>query len=362
MLTPPTFLVTHPDALVSAMVAAFEATTGKILYPAQVERLLIDIMAYRESLVRQEIQHTAEQNLVDFATGDRLEALARLVRVASRQPATKATCTWTISIPSALAVDSIFPAGWQAVSQSGEAWEITEDLVIPAGQLAGSVNAQALVSGTFQNGLPVGSAFSPLSSTATVVSTTLTGGGSEAETDDQLRARTLLAPFGFSVAGSAQAYAFFALGASPSIIDVSVETLAPGTVGVYPLTASGLPSQGVLDVVTAALSPDSVRPLCDEVVVAAPTRVPFTLEANITIYASADLVSTQATVQASGLSYLAGRRAGLGRDLVASQALKALGVDGVYKVELVNWVDRVLAPSEWADGTLILHMIGSANG
>lgn len=362
MLTPPTFLVTHPDALVSAMVAAFEATTGKILYPAQVERLLIDIMAYRESLVRQEIQHAAEQNLVDFATGDRLEALARLVRVASRQPATKASCAWTITLPSALAVDSIFPTGWQAVSPSGEAWETTEDLVIPAGQLSGSTQAQALVSGATQNGLPIGSAFSPLSGTATVVSSSATGGGSEAETDDQLRARTLLAPFGFSVAGSAQAYAYYALGASPSIIDVAVTNLAPGSVGVYPLTASGIPSQGVLDAVAAALSPDSVRPMCDAVVVSAPTRVPFILEANITIYATADMVSTQALTQASGLSYLAERRAGLGRDLVASQALKALGVDGVYKVELVNWVDRVLAPSEWADGSLLLHMVGSTNG
>jgi phage-related baseplate assembly protein len=96
--------------------------------------------------------------------------------------------------------------------------------------------------------------------------------------------------------------------------------------------------------------------------VAAPTRVPFTLEANLTIFSTAESAMVQTAALASANAYIADRRAGLGRDLVASQAIKALSVEGVYKVELVSWADRILAASEWADGLAVLHMVGSANG
>ena len=86
--TAPPFLETDPSILVDSLVAAFESASGKTLYPAQVERLMVDVMAYREGLVRQTIQYAAEQNLVDFATGARLEALGRLLGVSSRIAAT----------------------------------------------------------------------------------------------------------------------------------------------------------------------------------------------------------------------------------------------------------------------------------
>ena len=49
------------------MIASFQALAGRTLYPAQVERLLIDLYAYRESLVRNAIQYAAMQCLVAFA-------------------------------------------------------------------------------------------------------------------------------------------------------------------------------------------------------------------------------------------------------------------------------------------------------
>jgi phage-related baseplate assembly protein len=358
----PSFLETRPDALTADMIAAFEASTGKTLYPAQVERLLVDICIYREALVRQAIQSAAEQNLVDFATGDRLEAIARMLGISGRLAATHATCPWQITLPGALGVDTVFHLGWQAVSQDGATWETTASVTIPAGQLTASVGARAAIAGAAQNGIPSGASFSPLATTAAVVSTAASSGGAEAETDDQLRARALLAPFGFSVAGSSGAYAFHAMGANPAITDVAVANLGAGVVGVYPLTAMGLPSQAILDAVSAALSADTVRPLCDSVTVAAPTRVPFTLEANLTIFSTAESAMVQTAALASANAYIADRRAGLGRDLVASQAIKALSVEGVYKVELVSWADRILAASEWADGLAVLHMVGSANG
>jgi phage-related baseplate assembly protein len=361
-LTPPAFVETSPGLLVEQLVQLYQTVTGKTLYPAQIERLLVDFLAYRESLVRQAIQRSAEQNLVDFANGDRLEALGRLVGVNGRLPAVAASTTWTITLQTVDTVATTFAKGFRAAAQNGSIWQTTADVVIPAGQLSAAVMAQALVPGDVGNGIPSGSSFSPLSGTATITSASISSGGSDAETDDQLRGRILLAPFGFSVAGSEGAYKFHAMSAHSSIIDVAVLNLGSGMVGVYPLCDDGLPSTAVKNAVTDALSAETVRPLCDIVDVSDPTRVAYTLEANVTTYASALTDKVLDAVNAAALAYCKDRAAGLGRDLVGSQAIKALSVEGVYSVQLLNWTDRVLASNAWADGTVSIHFSGSQNG
>ena len=60
-LPPPTFINDadglSPNLILADMVAAFQAAAGRTLQPAQVERLLINLYAYRESLVRNAIQY-----------------------------------------------------------------------------------------------------------------------------------------------------------------------------------------------------------------------------------------------------------------------------------------------------------------
>ena len=58
---------TDPNLILADMIAAFESSSGRTLQPAQVERLLVDLFAYRESLVRNAVQYAAQQNLLAFA-------------------------------------------------------------------------------------------------------------------------------------------------------------------------------------------------------------------------------------------------------------------------------------------------------
>ncbi len=74
-------LPNDPQAITAEIVAAYEAATGKTLYPAQVERLLIDLIAYRETLLRAAINDAARQNLVRFARAPMLDYLGELVGV-----------------------------------------------------------------------------------------------------------------------------------------------------------------------------------------------------------------------------------------------------------------------------------------
>lgn len=89
-LTEPDFIERDADKITAEMIAQYEAATGKTLYPAQAERLLIDLWAYREMLVRVAAQEAAKQNLVAFAREPMIDYLGELVGVyrLAAQPAT----------------------------------------------------------------------------------------------------------------------------------------------------------------------------------------------------------------------------------------------------------------------------------
>jgi phage-related baseplate assembly protein len=78
-LPDPSFIDRDPVAITAELIASWQATTGKTLYPGQVESSLIDLIAYRETLVRIGIQEAAKQNLVAFARAPMLDYLGELV-------------------------------------------------------------------------------------------------------------------------------------------------------------------------------------------------------------------------------------------------------------------------------------------
>src|SRR6202042_3527596 len=84
-LPPPVFVNDadglDPNLILADMIAEFEAASGRTLQPAQVERLLINLYAYRESLVRNAIQYTGQQNLLAFAAFPMLDYLGQLLGV-----------------------------------------------------------------------------------------------------------------------------------------------------------------------------------------------------------------------------------------------------------------------------------------
>src|ERR1700756_1770993 len=81
-----------PNLILQDMVTSFQALAGRTLYPAQVERLLIDLWAYREALVRNAIQYAALQCLVAFSAYPMIDYLGELVGV-TRLSAEGANCT-----------------------------------------------------------------------------------------------------------------------------------------------------------------------------------------------------------------------------------------------------------------------------
>ncbi len=290
-LPPPVFVNDadglDPNLILADMVAEFEAAAGRTLYPAQVERLLINLYAYRESLVRNAIQYAAEQNLLAFATFPMLDYLGQLLSV-TRLASQPAVTTLQFTLAGALTVPFTIAAGTLAGTNDGQfAFATSTTITIAAGATVGSVAASATAPGAAANGYLAGQVsvqLNPNALIASVTNTSTTTGGSAPETDDHLRTRIQAAPNQFSVAGPVGAYRFFAIGADPSIVDAQIISPAPGSVNAYILTgpvtmqpapapnSAGVANSALLAKVAAVLSADTVRPLTDTVNVLAVDR------------------------------------------------------------------------------------------
>lgn len=77
-LPPPEFFARDPQAIAADLVAEVEARTGQTLRPGQYDRLLVDVVAYLESLFRIAANEAARQNLLAYARYPMLDHLAAL--------------------------------------------------------------------------------------------------------------------------------------------------------------------------------------------------------------------------------------------------------------------------------------------
>lgn len=340
----PIFIETDPAKILAESVAFYESATGKILEPGQVERLVINTWAYREQLLRNAVQQAAMQNLIAFASFPILDYLAEIVGV-RRLAASFAEVQIDFGIVPGSAALTI-PAGLRVQSKDGKiVFQLIEPIEVPA---VGISDPILIVSGTCvsQTAGAVGNDYAPGSIDiildpyaylASASNSTTSSGGSNEEADESLRERVKLAPSSFSVAGPTGAYKFFARSAHPSIIDVGVQSINPGQVIVYPLSTLGLPTPTpVLDAVEAALSPDDVRPLSDEVIVTSPTLINYYIEIELTLITGVDQTEVEAEVTAALQAYADEKGAKLGLDVVMSQIIKAAQIDGkVYTSALI---------------------------
>jgi phage-related baseplate assembly protein len=372
LLPPPVFVADtdglDPNLILADMVAAFESAAGRTLQPAQVERLLINLYAYRESLVRNAIQYAGQQNLLAYSIFPMIDYLGQLLGV-TRLPAQAATTTIQFSLANPLSISYTLPAGTQVGTSDGQfAFAIDRSLTIAAGTMTAVASATATAAGAGANGYLAGQIavqLNPSVLIASAVNVSTSAGGSAPETDDHLRTRIQAAPNQFSVAGPEGAYRFFALSADPAIADTQVASPAPGQVSVYVLTgpvglqpatppnAAGIAGTALLNKVSTLLSSDNVRPLTDTVSVFPVTEVDYQISGTITLYSDADPVATMTVANSAAQSFALALASRIQRDIVPSQIIEALSVPGVYEVTLSAPTYTQLAAGQWANCSAI---------
>jgi phage-related baseplate assembly protein len=346
----PNFVSLDLAAIQSEIVADYQSRTGRTLYPAQVENILLQVVAYRELLIRNKIQGAATENLVSFSTAPVLDYLGELVGV-TRLGATAASCTIRFTLVTGHG-GVVIPAGTRVSSIDGRAVFLTQSATaVSSGTNTVSVVCVCTAVGTAGNGYTAGlisTILDPQAFLSSAANTNTTAGGAESEGDTALRERIKLAPASFSNAGSAGAYKFHALGANPAIVDVAVTSPTPGAVYLYPLMQDGSPTPTqILNAVFAACNADRIRPLTDTVVVQTPTRINYSLQADLTLYDYADASVIVTAVQAALQAFVDERRTQLGKDVVDTQIIRICQIEGVYSVALTGFTNIIVSPTEF---------------
>jgi phage-related baseplate assembly protein len=155
------------------------------------------------------------------------------------------------------------------------------------------------------------------------------------EDDASLRARLVLAPEGFSVAGPEGAYIYHARSADGDVLDASATSPAPGEVLVTILSrlGDGTASPELLAKIAAHVSSETVRPLTDAVTVQSATIIPYQITATLTTYSGPDGSIVLAEAQRRVEEYR-DRQHRLGLDVTRSGIFAALHAEGVQNVAL----------------------------
>jgi len=359
-LPAPEFVRIDPAAIEAELVAF------KTLYPAQVERLFIDVMAYLHTLGLAAVQATAEKMLVRTSSGVFLDYLGELVGT-PRLAAASAQVAIAFSANNPTNPPVTMPAGTVVASTDGRVSFATTETV-DIGSNPATVTATCTEPGSNGNGwLPgqIAALQSGLPVTASNVN--ISSGGADVEADERYRERIISAPEAYTNAGSYGAYRHHAMSAHQSIVDVAVfgpaEGEAPGHVTLYPLVEDGLPSDTLLATVLAAVSDEKVRPLTDTVSVRSPEVVDYTIAATLTFYASADRVDAMSRAHDALNAWLDVRQRSLGVDLVPEQISAVLHVPGVYRVQVTSPALQVLETNQWGRCTSVtLSDAGAVNG
>lgn len=354
-LPEPNFINRDPDTITKEWIESYEEKSGKVLQPAQIERLMIDIGAYRETVLRMKIQETAKQNLLSYAPLEILEHIGEPLGV-SKLLANCSTTTLKFSVDEPLDFDFKIESGCEVETKDGLfIFQTTETVTLKAGETSINTSAICKTPGSASNNYALGSInnlITPLNYISTVENTTVTTGGADDEDADSLRERIRQAPEKFSNAGSRGAYRYHTLSAHQSVTDVAINSPSPGVVNIYPLTKDGNPTDEIIKIIQDYLSDDKVRPLTDCVVVLSPEKISFSIKAKILLYKDADETSVMKTIDSKMQEYKMQLSKKLGKDVIQTQIISILNsVYGVFKVEIESPDDIEISEHQWADLT-----------
>lgn len=367
--------------------------THRDLYPGQDEALLISLISYQSSVNKIKYAESLKNLFVRHAKGIWLDLIGEFWEC-PRLRATTAKDVLQVKLFDVFESDKILPAGSEVETKDGlYVFKTLNDLVIPAGQMYGTVEIESELAGAALNDYAAGDINSLVKNYEYIESVTnLNGasGGSDPEEDDDYRERLYIAPEKLSTAGSELGYKYFAMSAHKDITDVSVDApqesatvtigentytadengtfdedevtggvdyktgkmelnfsepvsslkikIQPGgTVVLHVLTKDGEAATGVLDAVSENLSPYDKRPLTDNLLVYSASKVEFSVNGTVTINSDADYEAVCAAVREALAEYFLSLREKFGIDVLVTDIIKVIKlVEGVYDVALTS--------------------------
>ena len=333
-----TFAESDPQAVELNIVTTVEALLGRKL--ARADPLRLFLRGIEALMVQQRIliDETAKQNLLAFATGDRLDHIGVLTGTDRIQPSA-ATTTVSLQVSSARSTATLIPKGTRVTAGDGVLFALDDAAVIEAGKTSVDVRATCTTSGTKGNGYLPGEIDKLVDPVPFVAAAKNITTSADLEDDDSYRERIHEAPEQYSTAGPTGAYEYFTKRASALVTDVAVESPAPAEVVIYPLLNGGtIPDEEVLKTIDTALNDRKIRPLTDKVSVKAPTAVAYNITLSYWIDRSnaTEAASIQQAAQQAVSDYILWQQAKLGRDVNPTELYYRLRGAGIKRAAITE--------------------------
>lgn len=406
----PVFIEYDVEAELSKLKAYFEELTEKPLYPAQLENILLNIIEYKASLLVEKFNNAALLNLPQFSKYPILDFIGELFDC-KRLKAEHGKDILQIGLYEALSFDVTVPKGLEVLTKDEKyTFVTTSDLIIKAGQTTAAVEIISQTAAAEVNNYGIGDInilVKPESYIKSVTNLNGVTGGFDEETDDNYIKRILLAPEGFSCAGSKKAYIYHSLSAHSAIIDAQADspqipaaitlndttytesngeidnadfsatfdyktgtcnlsvgeniysiTIPPqSTVYIYPLTADDETPQTILDTVEEKFNGEEINPMCDVVIAQSPVKKAVSIPINVIINADADYNLTVNKINKVANNYKSEIRKKLNAEIIPSHITTPIGnINGVYSVDCGNFTAQKADVKEFFDITFNLNI------
>ncbi len=367
-----TFCETDAAKVESAVLTAYEAIAEVSLAKGDPVRLFLEGLAAIVAQQNQLIDQTGKNNLLRYANDDYLDHKGVMTDT-ERLAATAAITTVRFSLDAILDFAVTIPTATRVTPDGQLMFATTASAEVAIGQTYVDVSVQCETVGEAGNGYVAGqiNRLVDVNDNPYIVSvsnTTESSGGAEIEENDRYRERIQLSPERLSVAGPDGAYEYWAKTAHQDIVDVSVSSPSAVSVSIKPLLTGGeIPTQDILDLVAAAVSAKTRRPLTDQVTVEAPTAEPYDLTATYYISTADSALSAQiqAEVEAATDEYLEWQRLVIGRDINPDELISRVKAAGAKRLAITAPVYTVLSRDDGEiaqEGTVTLTYGGLEDG
>ena len=359
------FVETDAEVINADLVSKFEEYYGETLARGDERRIFLQGFAYVLADQLNHINETGRSNLLKYALGKELDALGDLFHN-SRLEAQHATVTIKFTLSDSQSQGVTVPKGTRVTPDGSVFFATDEDLVFSPNttELSKEVTATATAAGSNHNDYSVG-AINILTDTvayiAKVENTTVSGGGSDMETDDEYRERLRESPFSFSVAGPANSYRAIAMAVSADIADVAVYSPSAGVVEIAVIKDGGdIPpsDDSILSAIEEACSAKNRRPLTDKVQVVPASAV--TTNVNVTYYVGNSDTSKKTAIEAAVSEYQEWQVGKIGRAISPDKLRSLMYAAGAARVEIAAPAHQELSENEVAQiGTVTITYGGS---
>ncbi len=343
------FVPTDPDAVLAEVTQVYEEVNGIKVYPASPDKLhlcwLASILVQERSLEN----HIGNQNLPSRAEGEDLDGLGDLSHALERPQAKPARCTERFYISQAQSAPIWIAAGTRVTDAAGRlVWETVDEVCVQPGETWAEADVRCQTAGTAGNGCVPGQLNKLVDLydyCAGCANTTASDGGADEASDQEYYELMRASMDGFSTAGAAGGYIYFAKRVSTQIADVVANTPSDGVVKIYTLMQGGAPAgaeikKAVLDACDAGVR----RPLTDHVLAGDAEVVNYDIRGTYYLQDGASLsaAEAEAAVQNAVAQYTGWQSARLGRDINPSRLISLLMQTGIKRVELTAPVFTVL--------------------